>query len=189
LNRSSDLQFIAMLFRVRRLRAHAAHLTCALLLTLAASGCAQVDLKTALEVQELTSGYHDAGVIEGGLNKLVPSVTFRLKNLSTETVTSVDMIIFFWGVRDEQPQELDEVIINAIGSDGLAPGALSDYLVVHSKQGFSLEQPRAELFNHRLFRDTTARLFMKRAGKIVPFGEFVTERRLLLAAPTAAASR
>lgn len=178
-----------MLYRVRRLRAHTAHLTCALLLTLTASSCAQVDLKTVLEVQELTSGYHDAGVIEGGLNKLVPSVTFRIKNVSAETVKSVDVVIFFWGVRDEQPQELDEVIIKAIGSDGLAPGALSDPIVVHSKQGFSLEQPRAELFNHRLFRDTTARLFMKRGGKIVPFGEFVTERRLLLAVPTDSASR
>ncbi len=178
-----------MLSRVRRLRAHAARLTCALLLTLTASGCAQVDLKTALEVQELTSGYYDAGVIEGGLNKLVPSVTFRIKNISAEPISSVDMVIFFWGVRDELPQELDEVIIKAIGSDGLAPGALSEPIVVRSKQGFSLEQARAELFNHRLFRDTTAKLFMKRGGKIVSFGEFVTERRLLLAAPTDSAVR
>ncbi len=178
-----------MLSPVRRLRAHAARLTCALLLTLTASGCAQVDLKTVLEVQELTSGYHDAGVIEGGLNKLVPSVTFRIKNISTEPVSSVDMVIFFWGVQYEQPMELDEVIIKAIGSDGLAPGALSEPIVVRSKQGFSMEQARAELFNHRDFRDTTAKLFMKRGGKIVPFGEFVTERRLLLAAPTDSASR
>jgi hypothetical protein len=178
-----------MLFRLRGLRAHAVRLTCALALTLGASSCAQVDLKTVLEVQELTSGYYDAGVTEGGLNKLVPSVTFRIKNISAEPVRSVDMVIFFWGVQYEQPQELDEVIIKAIGSDGLAPGALSEPIVVRSKQGFSLEQARAELFNHRLFRDTTAKLFMKRGGTIVPFGEFVTERRLLLAAPTDPAVR
>ncbi|MCC7186488.1 MAG: hypothetical protein IT185_09630 [Acidobacteria bacterium] len=178
-----------MLFRICRLRAHAARLIGALLLTLTASGCAQVDLKTVLEVQEMTSGYYDAGVTEGGLNKLVPSVTFRIKNVSAETVNSVDLMVFFWGVQYEQPMELDEVIITAIGSGGLAPGALTEPIVVRSKQGFSLEQPRAELFNHGQFRDTTAKLFMKRGGKIVPFGEFVTERRLLLAAPTDPASR
>jgi hypothetical protein len=178
-----------MLSRVRRLRAHTARLTCALLLTLTASGCAQVNLKTALEIQELSSGYHDAGIIEGGRNKLVPSFTFRIKNISDASVNSVDMVILFWGEQYGEPMELDEVLINAINSGGLAPGALSEPIVVRSKQGFSLEQARAELFSHNLFRDTTAKLFMKRGGNIVPFGEFVTERRLLLADPTAPASR
>lgn len=154
------------------------------LLTLGASACTQVDLKTALEIQELSSGYYDAGVTDAGLNKLVPSVTFRIKNVSNEPVRSVDVLIFFWGVQYEQPMELDEVIVTAIGSEPLAPGAMTEPIVVRSKQGFSLEQPRAELFNHGQFRDTTAKLFMKRGGKIVEFGEHKTERRLLLAAPT-----
>lgn len=178
-----------MFLRLRGLRAHALRLSYAALLTLSASACTQVDLKTALEIQELSSGYHDAGITDAGLNKLVPSVTFRIKNISAEPISSVDMVIFFWGVEYEQPKELDEVIIKAIGSEGLAPGAMTEPIVVRSKQGFSLEQPRAELFNHGQFRDTTAKLFMKRGGKIVPFGEHTTERRLLLAAPTETTAR
>lgn len=173
-----------MFLRLRGLRAHALRLSCAVLLTVSASACTQVDLKTALEIQERTSGYYDAGVTDAGLNKLVPSVTFRIKNISSEPISSVDLMVFFWGVENEQPRELDEVLLTAIGSEPLAPGAMTEPIVVRSKQGFSIEQPRAELFNHGQFRDTTAKVFMKRSGKIVPFGEFTTDRRLLLSAPT-----
>ena len=63
-------------------------------------------------------------------------------------------------------------------------------VVVRSKQGFALQQQaRSELFKHRLFRDSTAKLFLKRAGKLVAFGEYTIDRRVLLAAPTESASR
>lgn len=178
-----------MFYRLRGLRGHVARLLCALLLVATATACSQVDLKTTLEIQEVSSGYYDAGVTDAGLNKLVPSLTFRLKNISSEPVNSVEVMVFFWGTEYDQAKELDEVIVKAIGSEGLAPGALSEPIVVRSKQGFSLEQARAELFNHRLFRDTTAKVFMKRGGKIVAFGEYTTERRLLLAAPTETTAR
>jgi hypothetical protein len=157
---------------------------------LGAAGCAQVDLQTVLEVTEFSSGYYDAGVTDVGANKLVPSVTFQLKNISPDPVTSVDLVVFFWGTEYEEPKELDEVIVTVIGSDGLATGATSDPIVVRSKQGFALEQQaRAELFNHRLFRDVTAKLFLKRGGKLVAFGEYTIDRRVLLAPPMESTSR
>jgi hypothetical protein len=49
----------------------------AVALTLA--GCSRsVDVKQALEVADTSSGWYDAGIVEGK-NKIVPSVTFRLK--------------------------------------------------------------------------------------------------------------
>lgn len=174
-----------MFHRSRRAVIQAALGVCAGLVALGAPACAQVDLKSALEVGEFSSGYHDAGVTELGANKLVPSITLTLKNVSSDPITSVDMIVYFWGVEGEQPKEIDEVIIKAIGSDGLAPSAATESIVVRSKHGFALEQQaRSELFNHRLFRDVTARLFLKRGGRNIPFGEYKIDRRLLLAAPT-----
>ena len=41
-----------------------------------------VDLTKGLEVEIVTSGWFDVGIVNGQ-NKLVPSVTFTLKNLST----------------------------------------------------------------------------------------------------------
>ncbi len=165
-------------------------LSAALLLACAASACDQVDLKSSFEITELSSGYHDAGVNDVGDNKLVPSLSFKIKNISTEPISSVDMLVFFWGVEFDLPKELDEVIVTVVNSDGIAPGATSEMIVVRSKQGYALQQQaRSELFNHRLFRDSTAKLFLKRAGKIVPFGEYTIDRRVLLAAPTESASR
>jgi hypothetical protein len=160
----------------------------ALITALFGAACDRVDLKTALEIEEMSSGYYDAGITDIGANKLAPSVTFRIKNVSDEPVTSVDLVAFFWGVEFEEPKELDEVIVTVIGSDGLAPGASTEPIVIRSKQGFALqEQARAELFNHRLFRDTTTKLFLKRGGRLVPFGEYTTDRRLLLSAPSGTA--
>ncbi|GMV20558.1 MAG: hypothetical protein AB7P34_15965 [Vicinamibacterales bacterium] len=151
----------------------------------AVSGCNSVDLKTAVEVTDVSSGYHDAGVTDLGDNKLVPSFTFRLKNVSTDALSSVEVITYFWGEKDGRPLELDEIIITGISSDGLAPGASTEPLVVRSKQGFTLQQQaRSELFNHSMFRDVTVKLLLKRGGRLVPAGEFTIERRLLLAAPS-----
>lgn len=149
------------------------------------AGCNQVDLETSLELAEVTSGYHDAGLNDLGANKLVPSLSFRLRNVSANPVSSIDLIVYFWGVENDSPRELDEIIVTGIGSDGLASQASTEPIVVRSKQGFALEQQaRSELFNHRLFRDVTAKVFLKRGGRIVPVGEYTIERRLLLAAPS-----
>lgn len=162
----------------------------ALLLLVPASACSSVDLSSTLEVTEVTSGYYDAGVTDLGASKLVPSISLRLKNLSTDSISSVNMAVFFWGEEYDEPKELDEVLITAIGRDGIAPGATSEPILVRSRQGFTLEeQPRSELFNHRKFRDVTAKVFLRHTGAIVPFGEFTIERRVLLSAPTDILSR
>lgn len=173
-----------MWFNGRRLHAALVRLSAVCLIMLAGVGCSEVDLSTSLEITDWSSGYHDAGVTDLGANKLVPSVSFRIKNISGEPINSVNLMIMFWGVEFEEPKELDEVLLTGIDSAGIGAGDSTDVIVVHSKQGFALEQqPRSELFNHRAFRDVTAKVFMRRGGRIVPFGEFTIDRRLLLAAP------
>ena len=68
----------------------------ALLLACGATACSQVDLKTAFEITELSSGYHDAGVTESGDNKLEPSISFRLKNLTAEPIRSEALVGRWW---------------------------------------------------------------------------------------------
>ena len=54
---------------------------CVVMLTVCSSAaCTQeVDLKQALQVTDVTTGWFDAGIVDGK-NKLVPSITFRLRN-------------------------------------------------------------------------------------------------------------
>lgn len=154
----------------------------ALFAALGTAGCNSVDLATAVQVVDVSSGYHDNGLTPTGYNHLVPSITFSVKNVSDKEVSSVDMVVMFWA--QGQDTEQDESFVKVIGGSGLPSGATSDPVVSRSRIGFNLEGARATLFSHSSFTDWTAKLFLKRGGKIVPAGEYKIERKLLLSAPT-----
>lgn len=159
----------------------------ALLVACTMTSCSSVDLKTAVQITDVSSGYYDNGLTPAGLNHLVPSLTFTVRNASDQELSSIDMVVMFWATGDDTEQ--DEAVVKVIGGSGLAPGASTEPVVIRSKIGYTLEQPRAELFAHRLFRDWTAKLFVKRGGRIVPAGEYPIERRVRLAAPMGTAAR
>ncbi|HVW04318.1 MAG TPA: hypothetical protein VHB78_04880 [Vicinamibacterales bacterium] len=151
---------------------------CLLAVALVASGgCGLgVDLEKALSVTDVTSGWYDFGLV-GGLNKMVPQVSFRLKNVAEKPITQVQLIVSFW--QDGADGELDSKNVDGIGSTAVTPGNATDAIMVRSDTGYTLEQPRNELFTNSQFKDFTAKVFAKRDGKIVRLGEFKIERRLL----------
>ncbi len=151
------------------------------LLAGATAGCDSVDLKTQLQVVDVSSGYYDNGLTPTGLNHLLPSITFSLRNVSDREVSSIDMVVMYWAQGDDA--EKDEALHRVIGGGGLPAGATSEPVVSRSRVGFTLATPRAALFSHSQFRDWTAKMFLKRGGKIVPAGEYKIEHRLLLSAP------
>ena len=82
------------------------------LLAVAASGCGpRVDVKQALQVTDVSTGWFDAGIVDGK-NKLVPHVSFRVKNTSGETVSSVQLNAVFRVVGDVQ--ELGSMFVRGI---------------------------------------------------------------------------
>ena len=92
-----------------------------LVVVLATLGCGPtVDLSTSLEVTDVATGWHDAGVIEGK-NKLVPAITFKLKNNSDQSLTTLQVNALFRRVNE--PDEWGSGYLKVTGSDGLAPGA------------------------------------------------------------------
>ena len=134
-----------------------------------------IDLRTSLAVTEVFSGWYDNG-LKDGKNHLVPSISFRLRNTGEHPLANVRMTVAFWL---DDGREIDSADIQAIGSEALAPGATSDPILVRVITGYTLEQPRADLFMHSSFRDATAKLFAKRGGTIVPLGEYRLDRQIL----------
>lgn len=144
---------------------------------LAGAGCARsVDLEKSLAITDVFTGWYDNG-IKDGLNQLVPSISFRLQNVGSTPVSEVELIVSFW--QDGADGELTSKDVNGIGSSAIAPGASTDPILVHGDVGYTLEAPRAELFNHSQFKDFTAKVFAKRGGKIVRLGEHKLDRRIL----------
>jgi hypothetical protein len=135
----------------------------------------RIDLN-ALEVSDTFTGWYDNG-IKDGLNHLVPSLSFRLKNTGQVPATHVQLTVTFWMEGADGEYDGREVV--GIGGDPVPPGASSEPILVRASYGYTLEQPRAELFSHSQFKDVTARILAKRDGRIVRIGEIKIDRRLL----------
>lgn len=150
----------------------------ALLAAMALAGCGpNVDLRQALRVTDVSTGWFDAGIVNGQ-NKLVPSITFRLRNVSADRIRSVQLNVVFNLLPENE--EWDAMLTQGISSDGLDAGASTNPITARAKVGFTGEQPRAEMFQHRLFKDAAVRLFGKHGStQWVPLGEYKVERRLL----------
>jgi hypothetical protein len=148
----------------------------ALGLFLSAGCAASPNLTQALAVTDIISGYYDNG-IKDGMNHLVPSITFRLKNQSDGPLNSVQLTVAFWAAGKDGEQ--DSFQVTGIGSTEVPPGQSTDSLTVRSTVGFTLAQPRAELFTHPEFVDWTVKMFARRSGRIYAIGEFKVERRFI----------
>jgi len=143
------------------------------------AGCSQpVDLKAGLHIVDVSTGWFDRGIVDGK-NKLVPSITFSLRNTADVPIRSVQLNAKF--VRVGEGDEWDVIFVaRALDPSGLAPGEESKPIVIRAKLGYTSEEPRAEMLQHRLFVDARVQIFAKHlSAQWVELGQFPIERRLL----------
>ena len=86
-----------------------------LLLGLCAGCGPTVDLATSLQVQDSSTGWFDLGIVNGQ-NKLVPSITFSLKNNSNQKLRAAGQALF----RRADNEEWGSGFLR-LGSSGLPP--------------------------------------------------------------------
>ncbi len=154
------------------------------ILVLAAAACLQTacrgdepDVKTALQATEDTSGWYDAGIVNGQ-NKLVPTLAFRAKNVADRTISNASFNVVFRVVND--PQELGAAYLSGIGSKGLPPGQTSSEFVARSQLGYTSPEPRTQMLQHSQFKDVEAEIFAKHgSANWVSLGKFVIKRQLI----------
>lgn len=126
---------------------------------------------------DVASGWYDAGP-QNGRTKLVPSVTFRVKNVGTLPVDDVQLLVSFWPSGADGEVDSKEVTAIIAGAS-LGAGSSSALILVRSGVGYTLEEPRSELFTHSQFKDFVAKVFAKRKGRIAPLGQFTIGRRII----------
>jgi hypothetical protein len=160
-------------------RRHRFALVVAVIAAFGAAGCEKpVDLTRALQIDEVSSGWHDAGMVEGK-NKLVPTVTFKVKNVSDQPLTVLQMNVLFRRV-NEEATEWGSGFVTVAGSAGLRPGMTSDPLTVTSQLGYTGTEPRAEMMKNSQFVDAKVQLFAKYSStQWVKIGEYPVTRTLL----------
>jgi hypothetical protein len=149
-----------------------------LFLVLVSIGCQRVDLVTVLEPTDVVTGWYDAGIVEGRLNKLVPSVSLKLRNKSSQPVRSVQINAIF--KRVNETEMWGEHFGWAIQGDALTAGASTGDIVLRSGLGYTGEQPRLQMLQNKEFVDARVEIFLKQGSRVwAKLAEFPIERQLL----------
>jgi hypothetical protein len=155
---------------------------CALPLLIAlvvCAGCAPpVDLTTGLQIKDATTGWYDAGIVNGQ-NKLVPTITFTLKNVSDQKLVALQINAVFRRVTEKDEWGAGFLMVS--GSEGLAPGAEARTLTIRSQLGYTgSDQTREDMLKNSHFVDAEVELFAKYASEQWKrVGEYVISRRLI----------
>ena len=150
-----------------------------LLAFISAAACGPtVDLTKGLQVDIVTAGWFDLGIVNGQ-TKLVPSVTFTLKNTSGQTLVALQTQALFRRVNE--PEEWGSAFVSAVGSEGLAPGATTRPITVRSQLGYTgSEQTRQEMLQNSHFVDARVEIQAKYAAtQWAKMGTYPISRDLL----------
>jgi hypothetical protein len=150
----------------------------AILVSALAAGCKpSVDLLAGLRVEGVASGWRTAGVHDG-LNKLVPTVSFTLRNVSGETLPLLQVNAVFrragengeWGAR----------FAPAADSKGLEPGESTQVLVLSSDLGYTGSDGWEDMLRNAKFVDVDVDVFAKYgSAQWVRLGRFPVQRQLM----------
>ena len=144
------------------------------------TGCGTpVDLSTALRVQDVSTGWFDAGIVQGK-NKLVPSISFVLRNVSDQKLGTLQVNALFRRVQEND--EWGSGFLTVTGSDGLPAGASTSALNIRSQLGYTgADQSREEMLRNSHFVDAKVELFAKYgSAQWKRIGEYPITRRLLV---------
>lgn len=151
-----------------------------LLLLVAVAGCSRnIEVEKALSITEVHTGWYDAGIQPDGKNKLVPSLSMRLKNMSSQRIASVQLVAIFRRV-SEPGVAWGEHFVRAIGPDGIAPGESTNLIVLRSNLGYTGTQPRLQLLQNKEFVDAKVDIFGRHGSRnLAKMGESKIDRQLL----------
>jgi hypothetical protein len=150
-----------------------------LVVCLSSIGCGPaVDLTKGLEVTIPSTGWFDVGIVNGQ-NKLVPSVTFVLKNVSDRTLSTLQVQALFRRVTEND--EWGSGFVTAAGSKGLASGASTQPITIKSPLGYTgSDQSRQEMLQNSHFVDAKVELFAKYGStQWTRLGSYPIARQLL----------
>jgi hypothetical protein len=130
------------------------------LAALLAGACGKpIDIKQAIQVTDVSSGWFDAG-IQNGKNKLVPSVTFKLKKNGDVNISSISLNLTFIFI--DTQEHADDVFVQSVAFEG----AETAPIVVRSQWGYTGDPPqtRAEMLKNSHFRDMEVQIFAKQSS-------------------------
>ena len=150
---------------------------CAALLSISCGS--SVAAVAALEPLEVVTGWYDDGIIEGGKNKLVPSISMKLRNKTDQPLNSIQINAIFRRVGEQEMW--GEYFGWAIPrTKPLAAGAETNTMVMRSTLGYTGDQPRMQMLQNPQFVDAKVEIYLKQGSKVLAkLAEYPIQRQLL----------
>ena len=152
-------------------------MACVLLVSISCGDSA--DAVAALEPVDVVTGWFDDGIIEGGKNKLVPSVTMKLRNKSDRSLKSIQINAIFRRVGEQEMW--GEYFGWAIPRDPELPaGSETKPLVMRSTLGYTGDQPRMQMLQNSQFVDAKVEIYLKQGSRVwAKLAEYPIQRQLI----------
>lgn len=145
---------------------------------LVASGCRAREVEKDLKLTDVDTGWYDAGIVDGQ-NKIVPTVSFRIQNVSQEAIEDVQINAIFR--RTNEAEAWGDRLVRGVGDEGLEPGATGKALVVRSERGYTGIESRLQMLRNKEFIDAKVELFGKHGSRTwVKMGEYPIDRELIV---------
>jgi hypothetical protein len=143
------------------------------------AGCSRNrEIEKELQIVDVRTGWYDAGVVEGDKNKLVPSISLKIKNSAAEQISGVQVNAIFRRVGEQEAW--GEHFVTAVNRDGLPGGATGGAIVLRSNLGYTGSESRLTMLQNSQFIDARVEIFGKQGSRTwVKLGEFQIERKLL----------
>ena len=150
-----------------------------LLAALLLTACESREVETDLEIVGVHTGWYDTGGLAEGTNKIVPSISFELENISKRDIASVQLNAVFRRIGEDN--SWGEHYVLGIDRNGLAAGSTSDSIVLRSTLGYTGSQNREQMLRNQEFVDAKVEVFGKHGRRMwVKMAEFPIERELLV---------
>jgi hypothetical protein len=144
----------------------------------ATTACGQpIDIAKAVQADVVSTGWRPARV-GGGANKIVPSASVTLKNVSGQPLHALQVNAVFRLVSTNE--ELGSDFRSVSGSSGLPAGALTDATAFKADRGYTGTDQPDELLTNSHFVDAKVEVFVKAgAGQWTRVGERPIARQLI----------
>ena len=140
------------------------------------TACGQpVDVTTAVQTNVISTGWFPAGMT-GGQNKIVPTVSLTMTNVSSETLNALQVNAVFRLTSTNE--ELGSGFQPLSGPKGLPAGVPTDTVVLKAARGYTGTDQYDELLRNSHFVDAKVEVFVKAgSGQWTRVGEYPIARQ------------
>lgn len=137
---------------------------------------AEPEANQVLKVTDVVTGWLDKGIVDGQ-NKLVPTISLKIKNGADRSLSYLQINAVFRIVDDTE--ELGSKVVWATQGDAMQPGSSLGPFNLSSDLGYSSPAPRTQMLQHSMFKDAKVELFVKQGSRQwARLGEYRVDRQL-----------